>query len=189
MQWIGVVSKISDVYWKSKTLIYYRPQFASIGAGSSVKKPVLIRNPKGITLGSNTFISDGARLEVVDRAGLTPGRLTIGSNVRIEQMVHIVCCDTVTIGDNVTITPGCVIVDTSHPTDVSAEHRADTVDGAPSHVVIGDNVFLGARTIVLPNVTIGANSVVGAGSVVTKDIPPNSIANGVPARIVRTIAD
>lgn len=189
MQFIGVTNKLRDGYWTVKTALYYRPQFASIGRRSAIAKPLLIRNPRGISIGANTRIRDGARLEVVDREGLTPGRLVIGSHVRIEQYVHIVCCDRVSIGDNVTITPGCVIVDTSHPTDISDQHRAESIERASTHVTIGNNVFLGARTIVLPGVTIGDNSVIGAGSVVTKDIPANSIANGVPAKVIKRIAD
>lgn len=186
-QWLGVAEKLRDGYWLFKTRFYYRPQFAEVGRNSVIIKPMLIRNPKGISIGANSRIRDGARIEVVDRPGCDPGRLVIGENVRIEQSVHIVCCDTITIGDNVTITPGCVIVDTSHPEFTRGAHRAEVVDGKPSHVIIGDNVFLGARTIVLPNVTIGHNSVIGAGSIVSRDVPANSVASGSPARTSRQI--
>lgn len=86
------------------------------------------------------------------------------------------------IGDNCTITFGCILV--SH--DRSAMHINPEDDGE-GRVVIGDNVYLGVGTIVLRNVSIGDNSVIGAGSVVIKDIPPNVIAVGNPAKIIKTI--
>ena len=56
-------------------------------------------------------------------------------------------------------------------------------------IQIGDNVFVGINTIILPGVTIGANSIIGAGSVVTKDVPPQTVAAGVPARPICTLAE
>jgi acetyltransferase-like isoleucine patch superfamily enzyme len=54
-------------------------------------------------------------------------------------------------------------------------------------VIIGNNVWLGSRSIILKGVTIGDNSVIGAMSLVTKDIPPNSVAGGIPAKVIRTL--
>ena len=56
-------------------------------------------------------------------------------------------------------------------------------------IVIGDDVWIGANSVILPGVTIGDNSVIGAGSVVTQDIPANSVAYGVPCRVIREIND
>ena len=68
--------------------------------------------------------------------------------------------------------------------DIDPERRLEPPVADP--ITIGDNVWLGARVIVLPGVTIGENSVVGVGSVVTRDIPPSSLAVGVPAKVVRS---
>ena len=56
-------------------------------------------------------------------------------------------------------------------------------------IVVGDNVFIGLRALILPSVTIGDNVIIGAGAVVTRDIPPNSVAVGVPARVVGSVAE
>ena len=69
--------------------------------------------------------------------------------------------------------------------DIDPDRRLDPPTADP--IMIGNNVWLGARVIVLPGVTIGENSVVGVGSVVTRDIPPRSLAVGTPASVVRAL--
>ncbi|NTU65300.1 MAG: hypothetical protein HGB05_18340 [Chloroflexi bacterium] len=68
-----------------------------------------------------------------------------------------------------------------------SDQRAGATFSAP--VTIQDGTWLGARCIVLPGVTVGRGSVVGAGSVVTKDVPPNTLVGGVPAKVIRSIND
>jgi len=93
---------------------------------------------------------------------------------------------TVTIGDNVLIAPNVTITTIGHPID--AEIRASGQKFALP-VTIEDNVWLGSGVILTPGVTIGRNSVIGAGSVVTKSIPPNVVAVGVPCRVLREITE
>lgn len=88
----------------------------------------------------------------------------------------------VTIGNRCIITYGCVIL--SH--DASASH-INPDDNGVGEVVIEDNVYIGVNSVVLRNVRIGKNSVIGAGSVVTRDIPQNVVAVGNPATVVKTI--
>lgn len=89
----------------------------------------------------------------------------------------------ITIGKNVLIGPNVTICTTGHP--VHPKHRADGMYSFP--VTIEDNVWIGANVVILPDVTIGENSVIGAGSVVTKDIPANSVAFGSPCKVFREI--
>lgn len=92
----------------------------------------------------------------------------------------------ITFGNNVLIAPQCGFYTAFHPLD--AQMRAQSLEGAyPIHV--GDNVWIGGHTIVLPGVTIGSNTVIGAGSVVTRDIPSGVLALGNPCRVVRPITD
>jgi acetyltransferase-like isoleucine patch superfamily enzyme len=93
----------------------------------------------------------------------------------------------VTIGDHVTITAGVSFV--THDGGVWIFREADPDIDVLAPIVVGDNVFLGLNTIVMPGVTIGSNCVIGAGSVVSRDIPPNTVAAGVPAKPIRGIAE
>ena len=90
----------------------------------------------------------------------------------------------ITIGDDVQIGPNVQLLTPTHP--VEPEPRRQKWEAAQP-IVIGDNVWLGGGAIVLPGVTIGENTVVGAGSVVTRDLPANVVAVGNPARVVRSL--
>lgn len=117
-------------------------------------------------------------LEALVKRGLTVGRdCHIGQGVILDP-AH---CWHITIGDEVTIAPNVHIL--AH--DASTKrHLGYTRIGK---VRIGQRVFLGAGVIVLPNVTIGDNSIIGAGSVVTHDVPANVVAAGNPARVITTL--
>lgn len=114
-------------------------------------------------------------------------RIIIGDNVGISGST-INATTSVSIGNHTIIGSGCLITDTdSHP--ILAEHRLLPHGGGQhtkqSPIVIEDNVFIGARSIIMKGVHIGNGSVVGAGSVVTKDVPANVIVAGNPAKIIK----
>lgn len=92
----------------------------------------------------------------------------------------------VTFGDNVFVAPNCGFYTAGHPVD-APERNIGLEYARP--ITVGDDVWIGAGVSVLPGVTIGSNCVIGAGSVVTRDIPSNSIAVGNPCRVIKTIAD
>lgn len=91
---------------------------------------------------------------------------------------------TISIGDDVQIGPNVQLLTPTHPLDPDLR-RAKWEAAEP--IVIGDNVWLGGGVIVLPGVTIGENSVIGAGAVVSRDIPANVVAVGNPARVIRSV--
>jgi maltose O-acetyltransferase len=117
-------------------------------------------------------------------------RCDYGFNIRIGErtFVNYDCtlldCNTITIGAEVQIGPGVHIYTATHPLD--AQQRRTGIEQALP-VTIGDGVWLGGGAIVCPGVTIGENTVVGAGSVVTRDLPPNVLAVGNPCRVVRSL--
>lgn len=91
----------------------------------------------------------------------------------------------ITIGENTLIGPGCYIVTAAHPLTVKKRVPGDKLFAKA--INIGKNVWLGAGVTVCPGVTIGDNTVIGANSTVTKDIPPNVVAAGSPARVIKKI--
>ena len=115
--------------------------------------------------------------------------IQLGRNVEINMNCVFLDCNTITIGDYSGIGPGVHIYTVFHPTDpderLSTESRFWRSRTAP--VTIGRNVWIGGGAIILPGVTIGDECTIGAGSVVTHDIPPRCIAVGNPCRVIRKL--
>lgn len=111
-------------------------------------------------------------------------RMEIGSNVYINYGCSIAALKHIRIGDHCSIGTYAIIMDNNFHR-VEPDRRDERPESAP--VILEENVWLGARVIVLPGVTIGRDSVVAAGSIVTRDIPPRSLAAGNPARVIRTL--
>ena len=109
--------------------------------------------------------------------------MKIGKNTMISLRAKIdVRRGKVIIGNNCTITYGCIIL--SHDHAAALLHPSEKSEGK---TIINDDVFIGVNSIILPKVNIGQNSIIGAGSIVSHDIPPNVVAMGNPARIIREI--
>lgn len=110
--------------------------------------------------------------------------ISIGERTFINFDCVLLDCNRIVIGDEVQFAPGVHIYTATHPLD--ARQRRSGVEYALP-VVIGDGAWLGGGAIVCPGVTIGENTVIGAGSVVTRDLPANVLAVGNPCRIVRQL--
>lgn len=109
--------------------------------------------------------------------------LVVGRNVALSAFVHIIANERVTIGDNSIIASSVQITTSTHDYAVRP-YRSQRRD-AP--VTIGRNVWIGAGAIILPGVTLGDDCVVGAGSIVTRDVAPATLVLGSPARAVRRL--
>ena len=109
--------------------------------------------------------------------------IRVGRNVFINQNCTIYDLGGVEIGDDVLIGPNVSIITSGHPLEPSQRRAAVTA----SPITLGRNVRIAAGATVIGGVTIGENSVVAAGAVVTRDVPPNTLVAGVPARVVRTL--
>ncbi len=128
-----------------------------LGEGSEIKPPLRCDYGYRIRVGARTFVNYG--LVALDVASIA-------------------------IGDDVQIGPNVQLLTPTHPIDPDTR-RAKWEAAEP--IAIEGNVWLGGGVIVLPGVTIGENTVVGAGSIVTRDLPPNVVAAGNPARVVRSL--
>lgn len=110
--------------------------------------------------------------------------IEIGENFFSNMNLVILDGAKVTIGDNVFIAPNVSLYTAGHPLDVK-QRNAGLEYAYP--ITIGNNVWIGGNVVILPGVTIGDNAVIGAGSVVTKDIPTNALAVGNPCKVVKEI--
>ena len=107
-----------------------------------------------------------------------------GKNVFVNINCYFMDGACITVGDSVFIGPSCGFYTASHPLQYHSRNKGLEKAGP---IVIGDNCWFGANVSVMPGVTIGAGCVIGAGSVVTKDVPENSLAAGVPAKVIKSI--
>ncbi|WP_185285946.1 sugar O-acetyltransferase [Chryseobacterium indologenes] len=108
--------------------------------------------------------------------------IEVGENFYANHNLIILDCAKVKFGDNVFIGPNCSFYTAGHPLDV--QQRNEGLEYAHP-ITVGNNVWFGGNVVVLPGVSIGNNSVIGAGSVVTKDIPDNVVAVGNPCKIIK----
>ena len=136
-------------------------------------------NLYGCEIGDNSKV--GAFVEIQKNA-------KIGSNVKISS--HTFICEGVTIGDNVFVGHNVSFINDKYPRSTSQSGSLQTeADWKVVPTLVGSGASIGTSTTVLCGVTIGENAIIGAGSVVTKDIPPNAIAYGAPARVHRYLPD
>ena len=115
-----------------------------------------------------------------------------GNNCEVNMNCTFLDDNRIVIGDNALIAPNVQIYTAFHPTNAADRFGEPNADGSfafcktrTAPVIIGKNVWIGGGAILMPGVTIGDNVVIGAGSVVTRDIPANTVAYGVPCRVIR----
>lgn len=112
------------------------------------------------------------------------GDVMIGDHTRIG--LHNTIIGPVTIGSHVNLAQGITVTALNHNFE-NSKKRIDEQGVSTSAVVIEDDIWIGANAVVLPGVTIGHHSVVAAGAIVTKDVPPHSLVAGVPAKVIKQI--
>lgn len=180
-----LMEKLSSLKWKLMTILWYSRGFAYIGKNVTFINPMLIKGEKFISIGDGCVFRDGLRLEVVDQQ--EPVVIKIGNNVNVEQNVHIVGRGSIIIGDNVSITAGCSIVDVIHPLQNPRTNKsyAKVIDPNRHDVIIGDNTMIGIYSHISAGVTIGKGCIIGAHSVVTRNIPDYCVCVGAPARVIK----
>lgn len=172
---------------------WHRLKFARVGDRALIRRPRQIVGGKHITLGSDFDVFPGLRIEAFDRhldKQFSP-QITIGDRVSINYDCHIGCVNEVTIGNDVLLASRVYISDHSHGVldyhdiEVPPSERKVVSKGP---VIIEDGVWIGEGACILPGVRIGRHAIVGANSVVTRNVPPYTIVGGVPARPLKTLS-
>lgn len=126
-----------------------------------------------LTVDGDFFVGFGSDIRVFDNANLRLGSGYLNSTVQI------VCAKNIEIGNDVAIARDVIIRDTDAHEILDGKHQKE------KEVKIGNHVWIGTRAIIMKGVTIGEGAVVAAGAVVTKDVPANCVAAGIPAKVIR----
>ncbi len=158
---------------------YSIDSFQAIGENVIIEEGVKILHPENIRIGSNVYIGHNTILK-----GYYKNTLIIGDNTWIGQNCFIHSAGGVEIGEAIGIGPGVYIITSEH-TDSNIDIPVLYEALKFSKVILKDGCDIGVGTIVLPGVTIGYGVIVGAGSVVNKDLPDYCVAAGVPAKTKR----
>lgn len=154
----------SPAYDSRRRTVLLHKMLGEVGEGTVVESPFYVDYGINVALGNNVYVN-----------------------------INCIFTDgaAITVGDHVFISPGVQILTTEHP--INPTDRTRSSEGKfkcimrTRPVTIEDNVWIGAGAIVLPGVTIGCNSVIGAGSVVTRSVPANVVAVGNPCRVIRSL--
>lgn len=172
----------------------YKTHLKSIGKNSHVGEDFRLVGEKYIEIGDDFMAGRGMILEAYNSHGNSPEKFSpnikIGNYVSFTDFDHISCIDYVEIGDGTLLGRNVYISDNSHgDTGVNILGIPPALRPLKSKgpVIIGKNVWIGRCVSILSGVTIGDNAIIGANSVVNKDVPANCVVAGSPARIVKTI--
>jgi len=176
LAWKGVEIEAGWRLYGTPVVRRHRGSRISIGAHAELRS-WRFSNPLGVLHPCLlTTWSPGAIISIGDSFGMTGGVICARARQEIQ------------IGRRVTVGANCTIVDTDfHPLD-AARRQSSPLDGEAAPVIIEDDVFLGTRVLVLKGVRIGAGAVIGAGSVVTTDVPAGALAAGNPVRVLGSLS-
>lgn len=190
-----ISAKISLLLDKSYTFIVRR-RYKAAPRSVLFGRCLNVSGAKYIEIGHEANIKGGARIDAIDYYEKTGQRFTplikIGANAGINTQCHIGCINRIEIGDYTTIGAKTCIIDHIH-----GEVTLDNLCVPPRHrmlyskgpVIIGRCVTIGENSAIMPGVNIGDHVVIGANSVVTKDIPPYCLVAGNPAKILKNFSE
>ena len=172
-----------------------------ISAFTEVKDSVKVEGRMFFYKAKGAYVQIGKQLRIINSAKVNSlctrissirvfggAELKIGNNVGMSS-ITICASNSICIGDNVNFGAGCMLFDTHFHRLYYKDRRSfesDSKNALSRKIVIDDDVFIGANSLILKGVHIGARSIVGAGSVVTKDVPSDTIVAGNPAKIIKT---
>ena len=176
---------LAKLFNKVIYVVFIKSSLGQVGKNCQIDIPILVNNLNNVYIGNNVRIRPHSRLETVTKYNnnLYNPKVYIGNDVTIEQGFHLACAEEIIIQNNVAITEYVCIFDILHSYDVNNKAiRNQNIKS--SKVFIGEGTLLGCNSVIQPGVSIGKFCIIGANSVVTKSIPDNSVAVGVPAKVI-----
>ena len=189
---MGIISRIKQFCFVSLRIKKYQmlSDCKLVSGKPQLFHPLLLKGKGKISFGKNVQIGVVSSPNYFSHYTYLEARreiseISIGNNVAINNAFSIVCFSKVSIGDRVLIGSNCSIIDNDGH-DLTIDKRNDENPKSIS-VTIHENVFIGSNVSILKGVSIGRNSVIGNGAVVSKDIPENVVAAGNPARVIRNL--
>ena len=188
---VKTVGILNSIYTKAH-LIRLKSMLNHMGAESVLEYPFEIMGANYISIGSHFVARKRLKLRafsVFNGQEFTP-KITIGNHVSIETDCHIGCINEIEIGSNVLIASHVFISDHSHGSPDYSDIQHPPISRkliSKGKIKIENNVWIGEGAVILTGVTIGENSIIGANSVVSKSIPANTVAVGVPAKVIRQL--
>lgn len=163
----------------------WRKEFKNFGINSNIYYPFIITGKESIDIGENTIILKNSRIQnYTAKNGLT-NKIKIGNNCYIGYNFTILNASIVNIGDNVLIASNVMITSENHGMNPESNINYSEQPLITKPVEIDSGVWIGQNVCILPGTRIGKKSIIGANSVVTKDVPEYSIAVGSPAKVIK----
>ena len=175
---------IRKFYWNYRRTFLY-PKFYELGENSRLEPNIIWHSAHAMSIGRDVLIRTGCRFEALAvRRHSNTIRIRIGNKTSFQQACHVAAAQEVVIGNGVLVAANVFITDHDHTFDHPTVPPGFLRELRCSPVCIHDGCWLGYGSVVLKGVTIGKRSVIGANAVVTHDIPPYSVAVGVPAKVI-----
>jgi acetyltransferase-like isoleucine patch superfamily enzyme len=182
--WLRKREKLRFAFWTVIARAELKRKHVRYGKRLVAHEKPHIVNKGRIVIGNHTTLA----LRVVIHTECTNAEITIGDNCLLRGC-EVYARKKVTIGNACIIAPEVTIFDSDGHSSSIDQMKRHTLNSQIKPIHIGNNVWVCARSIVLKGVTIGDNSIIGAGSIVTKDVEPNSLYAGNPAKFIRKLTD
>ncbi len=169
--------------------LYLKRRNVSYGIGLKIFGKPLIINRGIINIGINSKLISSSKfygqgIQPVSLYTLNENsRIDIGNNCTLNG-TSLRCVSNISIGNDCVFAPDVKLIDHDHPLSIHERHSTNYIS---AQITIEDNVWVGYNVVILKGVKIGKNSIIGAGSVVAKDIPENCVAAGIPAKVIKKI--
>lgn len=179
----GLMAYFKGLYYKIKFKLFFKN--VKIGRHFRVYGKLIITGPGRVIFGNDCFIISQVTKTVRIKSMLPDSKLILGNHVGLNG-TSIVCREKISIGDYSNIADAYITDTSAHP--ISIDRRLYSAQDVPAdNVYIGKNVWVSVNSVILKGVHIGDNSVIGACSLIRESLPPNVLAAGIPAKIIREL--